>query len=108
MTFREVFSAKEGNPEPRRPAPCAARPAHHTSLHAIVEIVAITAIFGAAGAWPVPVVNEVVYLTKARHAADPSWCAGDFFTRHLMPTAFLCRDRTVRGVAALGECQHLI
>ena len=27
--------------------------------------------FAAAGAWPAPDVNEAVYLTKARHAADP-------------------------------------
>lgn len=46
---------------------------------AIAEILAIAAIFAAAGAWPVPDTNEAVYLTKARHAADPSWIAGDFF-----------------------------
>ena len=44
-----------------------------------LEVVAITAIFAAAGAWPVPDVNETVYLTKARHAADPAYAAGDFF-----------------------------
>jgi hypothetical protein len=44
-----------------------------------LEIIAITAIFAAAGAWPVPDVNETVYLTKARHAADPAYAAGDFF-----------------------------
>lgn len=48
-------------------------------MRIFVEILAITAIFAAAGAWPVPDVNEAVYLTKARHAADPSWIAGDFF-----------------------------
>lgn len=26
-----------------------------------------------------PDVNEPVYLTKARHAVDPTWAAGDFF-----------------------------
>jgi hypothetical protein len=44
-----------------------------------LEVVAITAIFAAAGAWPVPDVNETVYLTKARHATDPGYAAGDFF-----------------------------
>jgi hypothetical protein len=44
-----------------------------------VEIAVIAAIFAAAGAWPVPDVNEPVYLTKARHAVDPTWAAGDFF-----------------------------
>lgn len=48
-------------------------------LRALMEVFAIAAIFAAAGAWPVPDVNETVYLTKARHAGDPSWCAGDFF-----------------------------
>ncbi len=44
-----------------------------------VEVAVIVAIFAAAGAWPVPDLNEPVYLTKARHAADPTWAAGDFF-----------------------------
>jgi hypothetical protein len=44
-----------------------------------LELVAVTAIFAAAGAWPVPDVNETVYLTKARHAAAPEYAAGDFF-----------------------------
>ena len=43
------------------------------------ECLLIAAIFAAAGAWPVPDVNEAVYLTKARHAADPTWGRGDFF-----------------------------
>jgi len=37
------------------------------------------ATFAAAGAWPVPDLNEPVYLTKARHSVDPAWAAGDFF-----------------------------
>jgi hypothetical protein len=45
----------------------------------LAEIAAITAIFAAVGSWPVPDVNETVYLTKARHFADPSWGRGDFF-----------------------------
>ena len=45
----------------------------------LVEVVLTTAVFAAAGAWPVPDVNETVYLTKARHAADPGYAAGDFF-----------------------------
>ena len=46
---------------------------------AVAEVVAIAGIFAAAGCWPVPDVNETVYLTKARHAADPAYAAGDFF-----------------------------
>lgn len=45
----------------------------------VLEIAAVMAVFTAAAAWPVPDVNEAVYLTKARHAADPAWAAGDFF-----------------------------
>lgn len=48
-------------------------------MRPFAEILAITAIFAAAGAWPVPDVNEAVYLTKAKHAGDPTWIAGDFF-----------------------------
>jgi hypothetical protein len=44
-----------------------------------LEILAITVVFAAAGCWPVPDSNEAVYLTKARHAADPSFAQGDFF-----------------------------
>jgi len=46
---------------------------------AVAEIAIMAAIFAAAGAWPAPDVNEAVYLTKARHHADPGWAAGDFF-----------------------------
>jgi hypothetical protein len=45
----------------------------------LAEWLLIAVIFAAAGAWPVPDVNESHYLAKARHAVDPSWCAGDFF-----------------------------
>jgi len=45
----------------------------------LVEVAVITAVFAAAGSWPVPDTNEAHYLTKARHAADPDWCADDFF-----------------------------
>lgn len=48
-------------------------------LRVAVESLLIAAVFAAAGAWAVPDVNEAVYLTKARHAADPSWGRGDFF-----------------------------
>jgi len=44
-----------------------------------LEIVAMTAIFAAAGAWPTPDTNEAHYLARARHSWDPSWGAGDFF-----------------------------
>ena len=45
----------------------------------LFEVAMITALFAAAGSWPVPDTNEAHYLTKARHAADPSWCSDDFF-----------------------------
>lgn len=54
-------------------------PAGRGIRRALGEVALISAIFAAAGAWPVPDVNETVYLTKARHAADPSWVQGDFF-----------------------------
>ena len=44
-----------------------------------LEIVAMAAIFAAAGAWPTPDTNEAHYLARARHSWDPSWAAGDFF-----------------------------
>jgi hypothetical protein len=46
---------------------------------AVAECAVVTAAFAAAAAWPTPDVNEAVYLTKARHAADPAWGRGDFF-----------------------------
>jgi hypothetical protein len=46
---------------------------------AVAECAVVTAAFAAAAAWPTPDVNEAVYLTKARHAADPEWGRGDFF-----------------------------
>jgi hypothetical protein len=48
-------------------------------LRGPAECLLIAVIFAAAGSWPTPDVNEAVYLTKARHAADPSWGRGDFF-----------------------------
>ena len=48
-------------------------------LRPLIETLLIAAIFAAAGCWPVPDVNETVYLTKARHAADPAYGSGDFF-----------------------------
>lgn len=49
------------------------------SWRTVGEVAAVVVMFAAAAAWPVPDVNEAVYLTKARHAADPAWAAGDFF-----------------------------
>ena len=46
---------------------------------AILEFALIAVVFAASGAWPVPDVNEAVYVPKARHLADPTWAAGDFF-----------------------------
>lgn len=48
-------------------------------LHGIVEWLLVTLVFMVAGAWPTPDTNEAHYLTRARHAADPTWAAGDFF-----------------------------
>lgn len=45
----------------------------------IVELLVVTGLFAAAGAWPTPDVNEAHYLTRARHDFDPSWAVGDFF-----------------------------
>jgi len=45
----------------------------------VAEILLITLLFAAAGAWPTPDTNEAHYLTKARHSANPTWGAGDFF-----------------------------
>jgi len=53
------------------------RPA--SRLPAVVETFLMLLLFAAAGAWPVPEVNETVYLTKARHHADPHWARGDWF-----------------------------
>ncbi|RLS28809.1 MAG: hypothetical protein DWH79_12690 [Planctomycetota bacterium] len=44
-----------------------------------LELLAVTALFAAAGAWPTPDSNEAHYLPRARHAWDPTWAAGDFF-----------------------------
>ncbi len=44
-----------------------------------LEIVLMTAIFAAAGAWPTPDTNEAHYLARARHSWNPSWGTGDFF-----------------------------
>ncbi|MFM9059743.1 MAG: DUF6798 domain-containing protein [Planctomycetaceae bacterium] len=46
---------------------------------ACIELFAIALLFAAAGAWPAPDTNEAHFLTKARYAADPAWCRGDFF-----------------------------
>ena len=43
------------------------------------ETLLVALLFAAAAAWPTPDVNEAVYLTKARHATNPAWAAGDFF-----------------------------
>jgi len=53
----------------------------HASLTGLLlgETLLVTLVFAAAAAWPTPDVNEAVYLTKARHAADPAWGEGDFF-----------------------------
>jgi hypothetical protein len=65
-----MTSGSDGDPAALRPVSLTRR---------IAEVVLIAAVFAAAGAWPVPDLNEPVYLTKARHAVDPAWAAGDFF-----------------------------
>jgi len=54
------------------------RPVQSTAA-VIGELAVLTLLCAATGAWPVPDVNETVYLTKARHAADPDFGRGDFF-----------------------------
>lgn len=39
------------------------------------------------GRWPLPGINETHYLSKAKHFADPAWCAGDFFLDSSNPHA---------------------
>ena len=46
---------------------------------AILESLAIFALFCVQGAWPVPEVNEPYYLGKAIHYWNPHWAAGDWF-----------------------------
>ena len=48
-------------------------------LPAAAEVTAILLLFAASGAWPLPDVNETVYLTKALHHTDPSYGRGDWF-----------------------------
>ena len=48
-------------------------------LPAAAEVAAILLLFAASGAWPLPDVNETVYLTKALHHVDPSYGRGDWF-----------------------------
>ncbi len=46
---------------------------------AILESIAIFALFCLQGAWPVPEVNEPYYLGKAIHFWDPHWASSDWF-----------------------------
>jgi hypothetical protein len=46
---------------------------------AILETLAIFAVFCLQGAWPVPEVNEPYYLGKAIHYWNPQWASGDLF-----------------------------
>lgn len=56
------------------------RAGHAAAFAACAAQLAIVAlVFAAAGAWPTPDTNEAHYLTRARHAHDPSWLEGDFF-----------------------------
>ena len=48
-------------------------------LAAAGEVAAILLLFAACGAWPLPDVNETVYLTKALHHVDPAYGRGDWF-----------------------------
>ena len=62
------------------------RPAAHRGSQAAAgpgaataEIAGTLAIFAAVAAWPVPDVNETVYLPKALHHFDPAYGGGDWF-----------------------------
>lgn len=44
-----------------------------------LEIAAVFGVFFLEGAWPVPDVNETVYLAQIKHAWDPGWAAGDIY-----------------------------
>ncbi len=46
---------------------------------ATVESALVFGVFFLAAATLTPAVNEAHYLTKAKHAWNASWCAGDFF-----------------------------
>src|SRR5690606_9107651 len=48
-------------------------------LRAAWEILLIFGLFFVSAADPVPGVNESHYLTRLRHAIDPTYCAGDLF-----------------------------
>ena len=66
-------------PEESVASPAAVAPPLVRLVRWSCEIVLMTAIFAAAGAWPTPDTNEAHYLARARHSWDPSWGAGDFF-----------------------------
>jgi hypothetical protein len=68
-------------PEKSVASPTAAAPSPAVTgiVRFALELTVVTAIFAAAGAWPTPDTNEAHYLSKARHAFDPSWGGGDFF-----------------------------
>lgn len=44
-----------------------------------VEIALVFAVFFLQGAWPVPDVNETVYLAHMKHFWNPTWAAGDLY-----------------------------
>lgn len=45
----------------------------------LMETGLVLVVFALAGAWPVPDVNESVYLPKLKHAWDPGWAPKDFY-----------------------------
>jgi hypothetical protein len=45
----------------------------------LLETALVLLVFALQGAWPVPDVNESVYLPKLKHAWDPGWAAKDFY-----------------------------
>ena len=45
----------------------------------LLEIGLVFAVFVLQAAWPVPDVNESVYLAKIKHAWNPQWAAGDLY-----------------------------
>ena len=45
----------------------------------LADVNYLSVVLAAVAAWPVPDVNETVYLTKALHHVDPAYGRGDWF-----------------------------
>jgi hypothetical protein len=109
--------ASADQPIPHRREETAATEASHSARARWGTIAAIAAVFfissGVGTAIPGP--NEPHYLCKARHFADPTWCAGDFFLSSSNPHYwfyFLTGPLTLwmkfHWVALIGRCVSLL